>query len=205
MKLVERCGFRKVGVHRVTAGWTASGATCFWSSGCSTNRFFDLSDRAPDVHELFHQAMASLASGVAVVTGRRADGHPCGLAATSITSFSARPPSLLVSVSHESRCHRALAESDRFGVHLMRADELELARVFAGKGDDKFAGVDWHWDDDVPELAGTLAYLHCRREANFEHYDHTVLIGDIERGRIEEGEPLLYARRRMDWLLRLGD
>jgi flavin reductase ActVB len=149
--------------------------------------------------------MASLASGVAVITARRSDGHPCGLAATSVTSLSARPPSLLVSVSHESRCHRALSESERFGVHLMRSDELELARVFAGKGDDKFAGVDWHWDGEVPELAGTLAYLRCRRAAKFEQYDHTVLVGDIEGGRIEEGEPLLYARRRMDWLLRLGE
>jgi flavin reductase (DIM6/NTAB) family NADH-FMN oxidoreductase RutF len=54
----------------------------------------------------------------------------------------------------------------------------------------------------VPELAGTLAYLRCRRAANFTRYDHTVVIGDLETGRLEAGEPLLYARRRMDWLLR---
>ncbi len=145
--------------------------------------------------------MASLASGVAVITARRPDGHPCGLAATSITSFSAEPPSLLVSVSHASRCHRALSGSDRFGVHLMRSDELALAHVFAGRGDDKFAGVEWGWDGEVPELAGTLAYLRCRRSANFEHYDHTVLIGDLEDGRLEPGDPLVYSRRRMDWLM----
>ena len=46
--------------------------------------------------ELFHEAMSSLASGVVVVTARRADGHPCGLAATSVASYSADPPSLLV-------------------------------------------------------------------------------------------------------------
>lgn len=149
--------------------------------------------------------MASLASGVAVVTGRRPDGHPCGLAATAVTSFSDRPPSLLVSVAHESRCHRALSESERFGVHLMRSNELELTHVFAGKGDDKFAGVEWRWDGEVPELAGGLAYLRCRRAASFVRYDHTVLIGDLEGGRIEQGEPLLYARRRMDWLLRPGE
>ena len=78
-----------------------------------------------------------------------------------------------------------------------------LAREFAAKGEDKFGGLDWNWDGQVPELRGTLAYLRCRRAANFAHYDHTVLIGDIEDGRMGEGEPLLYARRRMDWLLRL--
>jgi flavin reductase (DIM6/NTAB) family NADH-FMN oxidoreductase RutF len=145
--------------------------------------------------------MASLASGVAVVTARRTDGRPCGLTATSVASYSAHPPSVMVSVAHESRCHAALASCERFGVHILRADELELARVFAGKGDDKFAGVEWGWDGDVPELSGTLAYLRCRRAVTFEHYDHTVLIGDIEGGRLEDGEPLLYARRRMDWAL----
>jgi flavin reductase (DIM6/NTAB) family NADH-FMN oxidoreductase RutF len=149
--------------------------------------------------------MSSLASGVSVITARRDDGHPCGLAATSVTSYSAHPPSLLVSVAHTSRCHTALTQSERFGVHILRADEIDLAHVFAGKGDDKFAGVPWHWDEDVPELDGAIAYLRCLRTAAYEHHDHTVLIGDLEDGRFEHGEPLLYARRRMDWLLTPGD
>ena len=158
-----------------------------------------------DVRELFHEALASLASGVAVVTARRPDGHPCGLAATSVSSYSAEPPSLLVSIAHSSRCHEALTTCEHFGVHILRSDQLPLAQVFAGKGDDKFAGLAWHWDGDVPELEGPLAYLRCRRAANFEHYDHTILIGEIEGGSFGEGEPLLYARRRMDWLLQPGD
>ena len=152
--------------------------------------------------DLFREAMAHLASGVAVVTTRRPDGAPCGIAATSLTSYSAHPPSLLVSVWHESRCHDALATSAHFGVHLLKSDELALAHRFADRElEDKFDGLDWGWDDDVPELRGTLAYLRCTRAENFVRYDHTVLIGDLEGGRLEEGEPLVYARRRMDWLM----
>lgn len=154
-------------------------------------------------HELFKEAMSLLASGVAVVTARRPDGAPCGLAATSLTSYSAHPPSLLVSIWHGSRCHDALAASRHFGIHILTSDELGLAQLFADReAPDKFAGLDWSWDDDVPELAGTLAYLRCRRVEAFVRYDHTVLIGDLEGGRLEEGHPLLYARRRMDWLMR---
>jgi flavin reductase (DIM6/NTAB) family NADH-FMN oxidoreductase RutF len=151
---------------------------------------------------LFREAMTHLPSGVAVITARRPDGVPCGIAATALTSYSAHPPSLLVSVWHGSRCHAALAASEHFGVHLLRSDELELAHRFADRSlPDKFEGVEWSWDGDVPELARTLAYLRCRRVANFGQYDHTVLIGDLEGGRLEEGEPLVYARRRMDWLM----
>jgi flavin reductase (DIM6/NTAB) family NADH-FMN oxidoreductase RutF len=152
---------------------------------------------------LFREAMTHLASGVAVITARRADGTPCGIAATSLTSYSAHPPSLLVSVWHESRCHPALAECGHFGVHLLKSDELALAQRFADRElADKFDRLDWTWDDDVPELAGTLAYLRCRRAGNFVQYDHTILIGDLEGGRLEQGAPLVYARRRMDWLMR---
>jgi flavin reductase (DIM6/NTAB) family NADH-FMN oxidoreductase RutF len=154
-----------------------------------------------DVTELFHEAMASLASGVAVVTARRADGTPCGLAATSVSSYSANPPSLLVAIGHESRCHGALEACERFGVHILHSGEEDVARVFAGRGEDKFGGLDWRWDRDVPELAGALAYLRCRSAERFTRYDHTILIGDIEGGRSDHAEPLLYARRRMDWLL----
>jgi len=157
-------------------------------------------DESP--HELFLEAMAALASGVAVITTRKPDGSPCGLAATSVSSYSAHPPSLVVSVAHVSRCHEALAGSERFGVHLLRSDELGTARLFASRAQDKFADADWSWDHGVPELSGTLAYLRCRRSASFAHHDHTLLVGDIEDGRLGEGPPLLYARRRMDWLLR---
>ena len=153
---------------------------------------------------LFREAMTHLASGVAVITARRADGVPCGIAATSLTSYSAHPPSLLVSVWHESRCHDALAKSEHFGVHLLKSDALHLAQRFADREMDlpgKFEGIDWSWDEDVPELGGALAYLRCRRRENFVKYDHTILIGDLHGGRLEPGEPLVYSRRRMDWLM----
>ena len=117
------------------------------------------------------------------------------------TSYSSEPPSLLVSIAHRSRCHDAITASEHFGVHILHAGEEPVARVFAGRGDDKFAGLDWRWDGDVPEFAGALAYLRCRRVESLSRYDHTILIGDLEGGRLEQGEPLLYARRRMDWLL----
>jgi flavin reductase (DIM6/NTAB) family NADH-FMN oxidoreductase RutF len=155
-----------------------------------------------ELDELFREAMSHLASGVAVMTAARADGRPCGIAATSLVSYSAHPPSLLMCVWNESRCHAALTQCDRFGVHLLRSDQIDVAQRFADRqAADKFAGLDWRWDGDVPEVGGVLAYLRCRRAESFARYDHTVVIGDLEAGRIEAGEPLVYARRRMDWLM----
>jgi flavin reductase (DIM6/NTAB) family NADH-FMN oxidoreductase RutF len=121
--------------------------------------------------------------------------------ATSVSSFSARPPSVLVSVDHSSRCHRALVDGDSFGVHVLAADQEPLAHVFAGKGDDKFAGVEWTWDDGVARLGGSLAYLRCRRSALFELYDHSLIVGDVTGGSVAGGEPLVYLQRTFGWRL----
>jgi flavin reductase (DIM6/NTAB) family NADH-FMN oxidoreductase RutF len=153
------------------------------------------------VDAVFRDTMAALCSGIAVVTARRDDDQPCGLVATSVSSFSAAPPSVLASIGHASRCHRALVECQHFGVHLLRSDQARLARLFASLAEEKFADLEWSWDEDVPAVGGVLAYLRCRRSALFELYDHSILIGDVAGGSRFEGEPLVYMDRRMDWRL----
>jgi len=53
----------------------------------------------------------------------------------------------------------------------------------------------------VPAIGGVLAFLRCRRSALFELYDHSILIGDVVGGARNEGEPLVWMDRRMDWRL----
>lgn len=160
---------------------------------------------AAETEAVFRDAMASLASGVAVLTARRDDGAPCGLVATSLAAYSVRPPSLLVSIGHTSRCHEALADGASFGVHLLAIEQEPIARVFANPlTEDKFDDVTWEWDGEVPAISGTLAYLRCHRSARFDLYDHTILIGDVEHGRHDGGDPLVYLERRMGWRLSAG-
>jgi flavin reductase (DIM6/NTAB) family NADH-FMN oxidoreductase RutF len=156
----------------------------------------------PTIEEVFRDAMASLASGVAVLTARTGDGAPCGLVATSVASYSAAPPSVLVSIAHTSRCHEALADGAWFGMHLLAADQEPLAHGFADPvSESKFDGIDWAWDDAVPAIGGAVAYLRCRRVARWDFYDHSVLIGDVVAGSHAGGAPLVYLDRHMGWRL----
>jgi flavin reductase ActVB len=152
--------------------------------------------------DLFREAMSALASGVAVVTVGRPDGRPAGLLATSIAAYSAAPPSVLISVAHRSRSHAVLVDhTEVFGLHLLGRHQEQTAHAFASRADDKYASLDWDWDGEVPRLAGVVSYLRCRRSAVFDHYDHSVLIGDVLDGRHAGGDPLLWVRRRMNWRL----
>jgi flavin reductase (DIM6/NTAB) family NADH-FMN oxidoreductase RutF len=156
---------------------------------------------APPVAEVFTEAMARLVSGVAVVTVRRPDGTPGGLLVSSVCSYSVRPPSLLMSIGRESRSYRALLDAAEFGVHLLGAADCQVARVFAGRSDDKFAGLAWSWEETVPRLHATPVYLRCLRRRVFEHGDHAVVIGEVARGGLADGEPLVYYRRTLGWRL----
>jgi flavin reductase (DIM6/NTAB) family NADH-FMN oxidoreductase RutF len=147
----------------------------------------------------FADLMAELPAGVALLTTKGSDG-PMGLAVTSLTAYTAEPPSIMASVAHSSRCFEHLLAAERFGVHLLHCDQEPIAKVFASKADDKFADLDWSWDGDVPHVHGTLAYMRCTREIEFTHLDHTVLIGAIEDAqRADSVDPMLYVRRRFSW------
>jgi len=155
----------------------------------------------------FADVMASHCAGVAVATCARpgsgeAEPEPLGLAVTSLSAYTADPPSVLLSVDVTSRSHDALVAGEALGVHLLARDQAEVARVFSSKRDDKFGSLDWEWDDGVPRLGGVLAYLRCRPDRCFPHRDHTIVVATIEGAWIErDAHPLVYHDRRLEWHL----
>ncbi|MFF2195343.1 flavin reductase family protein [Streptomyces sp. NPDC058157] len=156
-----------------------------------------------DPVDRFTEAMARLVCGVAVVSARRADGSPCGLLVSSVSSYSVAPPSVMLALSRDSRTYRAMEArvGTPFGVHLLGAADEALARVFAGRAEDKFAGVAWDWDEDRPRIADVPVYLKCRAAAVFPHGDHVVLLGEVAESTVREAAPLVHYRRRLDWHL----
>lgn len=155
----------------------------------------------------FTESMARLASGVAVVTARQADGAPCGLLVSSVCSYSMAPPSVLITVAESARAYPALAVGAAFGVHLLSGADTRAAELFARPGADKFADTLWSWDGPVPRLADVPSYLRCAATAVFPHGDHAVVVGEVAAcvTDMRECEPLVYYRRRMDWRLTAPD
>jgi flavin reductase ActVB len=151
----------------------------------------------------FTDAMAELVSSVCVVTARGPDGEPQGLVATSLCSYSSDPPAVLVCVGRDGRARAAVALAHTFGVHILGEDQQDVARRFCTPGADKFAAVDWHWDDHVPALTPgrVVAYLRCIQAAVMAHGDHIAVIGEVEHVETAPRDPLVYLRRRMGWRL----
>lgn len=77
-------------------------------------------------------------AGVCVITAEGDDG-PVAMTATSVISVSADPPLVAFSVSDLSSSAATLHRVDRVVIHFLSADNIDLAKLGATSGVDRFA------------------------------------------------------------------
>ncbi|MDT7857776.1 flavin reductase family protein [Rubrivirga sp. S365] len=149
--------------------------------------------------EALRSVLRDLPAPVVVVTARTADG-PRGATIGSFVSVSLDPPLVSFNVTHGTRLHDALGEIDVWAVHLLSAEQAELAAHFAVPDLDGLKQLAPFPHLNVapgpPLLRGTLGVLRCRPRAHVEAGDHTVWIAEVTG--IVEGAgsaPLLYYRQ----------
>jgi flavin reductase (DIM6/NTAB) family NADH-FMN oxidoreductase RutF len=145
----------------------------------------------------FRRVMGHFATGVAVVTSRRADGRPCGLTVNAFCSVSLNPTLVLVCVERDADSHDCIRELGSFAVSVLDERKGEaLSRRFATYGlDDKFQGVAYREEaTGAPVLEAALAWVDCRVAQAVPAGDHTVFMGEVIAGDAREGRPLVYYR-----------
>jgi flavin reductase (DIM6/NTAB) family NADH-FMN oxidoreductase RutF len=136
------------------------------------------------VCESFRCAMRHLASGVSVITAGQGETRT-GLTATSVSSLSMEPPSLVVCVNRASTTLRAMRENGVFGVSFLSAGHREVADRFAGCGDvsgaARYQGSEWiTLVTGAPLLVDALAAIDCTIDTILEWSTHAVVIGRVE-------------------------
>ncbi len=144
----------------------------------------------------FKKVMGSFAAGVTVITAVGDDGKLWGLTATAFSSLSLEPPLCLVCIDKRAGSHQVIAESKKFAVNMLRADQQELSNRFASRSDDKYAGVDHRPGERTgcPLLGGALATMECKLVDVLEGGDHSIFIGELCSVDVSDGAPLLYWR-----------
>lgn len=151
-------------------------------------------ESVPASGDSLRSLLRQMASPVVVVTCRGARG-PRGATIGSFASASLSPPLVTFNVTHGTRFHETLETAESFAVHLLAADQSEIATRFAiADLDEQLDAVDHTVTArGLPLLSDTLGVLLCRPQARVEVSDHTLVVGRVEEilpGR--EGEPLLY-------------
>lgn len=134
------------------------------------------------------RSVGQFVTGVAVVT-YESEGRPRGVTVNSFTSVSIDPPLILVSIAREARAASGLHGSPSV-VNVLAADQLDLARHFAGHPQ---CGLEIRWSHHrPPRLRGAAAWIECQPYAEVEAGDHILFLGRVSSHRTLSKEPLLF-------------
>lgn len=156
----------------------------------------------------FKHLMSLNASAVAVITCEDSDGRRYGLTATSVSSFSVSPPSMLICVNHTAEAHEPLLRAQRFGVNFLREGQHDISNRFAGmngeRNEGKYIGGDWlRTENGVPVLRDAFFWLDCEVLVQSPVLTHTIFIGKVNSVcGPADGNPVIYFGRNY---ISLGD
>jgi flavin reductase (DIM6/NTAB) family NADH-FMN oxidoreductase RutF len=144
----------------------------------------------------YRQVLGHFPTGVTVITAAGENG-PAGMCVGSFSSVSLDPPLVAFFAGKRSTSYPSIQAAGHYCVNILGDDQEEEARVFAGKADDKFAGIGWRPSvaTGAPVLHDVLAWIDCRIDAVHEAGDHWIVVGrvlDLEIG--HEGGPLVFFR-----------
>jgi flavin reductase len=155
----------------------------------------EAADVAASVRNAFRNAMRCFASTVSIVSVQSGSERH-GTTATSVTSVSLDPPSLLVCINQGSRLHTFLRNEGRFCVNVLHVGNLGISHAFSSamSSADRFGHGDWRSDrHGIPYLADAQANLFCEKDLEVPYGSHTIFIGKVfDVGIRDEICPLLY-------------
>lgn len=147
--------------------------------------------------DLFKEIMGHYPTGVTIVTTTTEKGEPVGLTVNSFASVSLDPLMVLWCIDHKTSSYDAFIKNPRFAVHVLADDQEDLCWLFAGKGTDRFANIQWTLADNVPLIEDCYAILNCEKVQEVEAGDHTILIGKVTGLSKKDKRPMLYFNRKL--------
>ena len=143
----------------------------------------------------FREVMADVATAVTVVTSAVGD-TPHGTTVSAFTSLSMSPPMVLVALDRSSGLLRVIREAEAFGVNILGRHQARHGLAFARKGGaEKFDGVPWSLEHDLPRLAHAPGWIACEADRFVVGGDHIVVFGRVLAAEAAGGGPLTYHAR----------
>lgn len=142
----------------------------------------------------YKEVVGHYVTGVVVITALSAEG-PVGFTCQTFSSLSLDPILISFAAKSAGRSWLSIRAADAVGFNMLAANQVDLARVFATSGVDKFADVRWSKaPHGSPLLEGALAHLEGQILSVTTHGDHDFAVVSIDFVQADAGSPLLYYR-----------
>lgn len=146
------------------------------------------------------KGMRNLASGVCVLTGLSKSGERVAMTASSVTSVSDDPPSLLVCINKNAKLDSVLNDTVAFSVNVLSKEQEDISNLCArpAEGESRFSVGNWVIDEigGLSYLDDALSVFFCEKKQVVPYGTHNIYIGDIHKVHFGRGGPdiLVYAK-----------
>jgi flavin reductase (DIM6/NTAB) family NADH-FMN oxidoreductase RutF/DNA-binding MarR family transcriptional regulator len=143
----------------------------------------------------FRRALGQFPTGVTIITAKDDQGEPIGVTASSFNTVSMDPPLVLWSVDKGAFSASIMENAEHFGVNVLAKSQIEMSNRFAGRGEDKFAGVEYTENQHgLPLFNDCAAQFECKTWNVYDGGDHLIIVGEVLNYRHDEGlAPLVFA------------
>ena len=144
--------------------------------------------------DTFRDVISNLITAVSIISTQRGD-ERFGVTASSVTSLSLSPASILVCLNQRLAIADVISETGVFAVNILGEEHGHLATQFSQNHEDKFRGTNLTTGDlGNPILSDALAHLECRLVERKDFATHAIFIAQIESASYRDGSPLAYWR-----------
>ena len=141
----------------------------------------------------FRRVLGHYPTGVCVITATGADGMPVGMVVGTFTSVSLDPPLVGFLPGKSSASWPLIEASGKFCVNVFASNQMAACRQLAGRGPDKFAGVDYSISaSGLPLIADCIAHIECALHAVQDAGDHWFVLGRVLAMDAGQGDPMLF-------------
>ena len=154
-------------------------------------------DQTPaEIANALRLALRGLASAVTIVTCRDAAGEDWAMTASSPTSVSLEPPSMLVCVNRQTPFYTAIQQAECFAINILAQSHKEDATLCAGaaSGKERFQNAHWQTSDHgLATLNDAQSVIICQRDHIISYGTHDIIIGLVKTVVLNPTtDPLLY-------------
>lgn len=143
----------------------------------------------------FRDALGQFVTGVTVITTLDPNHQPIGFTANSFNSVSLDPPLVLWSLAKTASTYDYFMAAEKFGVHILADDQIELSNRFASPSDNRFQNLPFNLSNGIPLLQDCLAHFQCALANIYEGGDHSIFVARVlEFDHRSDKQALVYHR-----------
>ena len=140
-------------------------------------------------------AMRFLASSVSVISAKDSSGNLFAMTASSVTSLTMDPPSILVCVNNGATIHDVLMKGENLCINILQKTQQEISNICSSKELESTRFQNDFWDtSDIPFIKDSQANIFCKVDETVSYHTHKIVIGSVIHSQSAETfNTLMYA------------